>query len=100
VGAGAYCLGRIFNLTTQGIKDPKKEWDTLFPQRWFYDPLPTGIGKGRVAYEGKPEVLFNEALPAYWKARGWSEDKGVPLADTLKALGIDDIAEPYAAKLR
>ncbi|MGC8787180.1 MAG: aldehyde ferredoxin oxidoreductase family protein [Anaerolineae bacterium] len=100
VGARAYALARIFNLTTQGIKDPKKEWDNLFPPRWFKDPLPTGIGKGRVAYEGKPEVLYNEALPAYWKARGWSEDKGVPLADTLKALGIDDIAEPYAAKLR
>jgi aldehyde:ferredoxin oxidoreductase len=100
VGARQYALCRLFDIHTQQLKDPKKEWDILFPHRWFYDPLPTGPAKGQVAYEGKPEKLFDEALPAYWKARGWTEDKGIPTADTLKALGIDDIAEPIAAKHR
>ena len=70
----------------------------MFPQRWFNDPLPTGPHKGAVSYEGDTDKLFNEDLPAYWAARGWTEDKGVPTEDTLKELGIDDIAEEYAAQ--
>ncbi|MFN2236350.1 MAG: hypothetical protein ACK2U1_19140 [Anaerolineales bacterium] len=31
-------------------------------------------------------------MPAYWAARGWTEDKGIPTEQTLKDLGIDDIA--------
>lgn len=100
VGARQYALCRIFDLTTQELKDPKKEWDMLVTDRWFEDPLPTGVDKGGLAYDGDKNKLFNQALPAYWKTRGWSEDKGVPLAETLKQLGIDDIAEPWAAKLR
>lgn len=99
VGAREYALCRIFDIHTQQLKDPKKEWDTLFPKRWF-EPLPTGGAKGKMAYDGDPKKLFDEALPAYWKARGWTEDKGVPTAQTLKDLGIDDIAEAIAAKYR
>ena len=49
-----------------------------------------------MAYEGNPDKLFNEALPAYWKVRGWTEDKGIPTLETLKNLGIDDIAGDIA----
>ncbi|HID87963.1 MAG TPA: hypothetical protein EYP55_11410 [Anaerolineae bacterium] len=100
VGARQYALCRLFDIHTQQIKDPKKEWDSLFPRRWFKDPLPTGAYKDAVAYEGDPSKLFDEALPAYWKERGWTEDKGIPTAETLKELGIDDIAEPIAAQHR
>lgn len=100
LGAREYALSRIFDLTTRAVKDPKKEWDMLnYQQRW-YEPLPNGPFKGSVAASGTAEKLFNEELPAYWKARGWSEDKGVPTAAKLKELGIDDIAEALAAKLR
>ena len=99
VGARQFAMARLFDLTTQQLKDPKEEWDKLVPHRWFFDPTPTGALKGGVAYEGNPDKLFNVALPAYWKERGWTEDKGVPTLDTLKALGIDDItadlAKPY-----
>jgi aldehyde:ferredoxin oxidoreductase len=100
VGARWYSMARIFNLFTQGIKDPKTEWDGLLTDRWFQDPLPTGVDKGGVAYGGDKNKLMNEALPAYWKVRGWTEDKGVPTAATLKTLGIDDICEQYASTLR
>jgi aldehyde:ferredoxin oxidoreductase len=100
VGARFYAMARTFNLFTQGIKDPKKEWDGLLTDRWFQDPLPNGPDKGGVVYGGDKNKLMNEALPAYWKARGWTEDKGVPTADTLKTLGIDDVVEQYASKLR
>jgi aldehyde:ferredoxin oxidoreductase len=96
VGAREYALSRLFEIHIRQLKDPKAEFDKQVPPRWFNDPLPTGSQKGAVAYEGKPDVLFNEALPAYWKERGWTEDKGVPTLDTLKKLGIDDVAAEVA----
>jgi aldehyde:ferredoxin oxidoreductase len=98
VGAREYALSRLFEVHIRQLKDPVAEWDKQVPPRWFNDPLPTGPEKGAVAYEGKPDVLFNEALPAYWKERGWTEDKGIPTLDTLKALGIDDVAGDVASQ--
>lgn len=98
VGAREYALSRLFEVHIRQLKDPKEEWDKQVPPRWFFDPLPTGPEKGAVAYEGKPDVLFNEALPAYWKERGWTEDKGIPTLDTLKKLGIDDVAGAVASE--
>lgn len=98
VGAREYALSRLFEIHIRQLKDPKAEWDRQVPPRWFNDPLPTGSQKGAVAYEGKPDVLFNEALPAYWKERGWTEDKGVPTLETLKKLGIDDVAGSIASE--
>ncbi len=102
VGERAYALTRLFNLYAQGIKDPRKEWDTMdmFPRRWFEEPLPNGPFKGKAAFEGDPSKLFDQALPEYWKTRGWSEDKGIPSPQKLKELGIADIAEKVAVKLR
>ena len=103
VGERAYALGRLFNLYCQGIKDPKKEWDCpeMFPvKRWFKEPLPAGPFKGAVPYNGDPATVFDKILPEYWKKRGWTADKGIPTAEKLKALGIDDVAEAIAAELR
>jgi aldehyde:ferredoxin oxidoreductase len=99
LGARQYALCRLLDIHTQELQDPKKDYDMLYPARW-YEPLPTGVAKGNVALSGTPDVLFNVKLPAYWKTRGWSEDKGIPTAETLKSLGIDDIAEAIAAKYR
>lgn len=100
IGARQYALTRIFDIHIQGLTDPKEQWDKLVPHRWFNDPVPTGPLKGNVAYEGNSAKLFDEDLPAYWKARGWTEDKGIPTAQTLKDLGIDDIAEAIAVQYR
>jgi aldehyde:ferredoxin oxidoreductase len=96
VGAREYALSRLFDIHTMQLSDPKEEWDKLFPPRWFNDPLPTGPHKGAVAYEGNTSQLYDVNLPAYWKERGWTEDKGIPTLDTLKDLGIDDIAADIA----
>ena len=96
VGFREYSLSRLFDIHTQELTDPKEEWDKLIPPRWFNDPLPNGTHKGAVAYEGNTDKLFNEDLPAYWAARGWTEDKGIPTKKTLKDLGIDDIAGDIA----
>jgi len=31
-------------------------------------------------------------LKEYYRMRGWDEDTGIPGADTLKTLGMEDIA--------
>lgn len=98
VGAREYALSRLFEVHIRQLKDPINEWDKQVPPRWFNDPLPTGPEKGAVAYGGNPDKLFNEDLPAYWKLRGWTEDKGIPTLETLKSLGIDDVAGDVAAK--
>ena len=102
VGERIYALSRLFNLYTQKITDPRKEWDCpeMFPKRWFKEPLPTGPFKGKAAFDGDPSKLFDEALPKYWEKRGWTKDKGIPTAEKLEELGIADIAERIAAKLR
>jgi len=96
VGARQYAMTRLFDIHTQQLTDPKEQWDKLVPNRWFKDPLPNGPHKGAIAYEGNSDKLFNEDLPAYWKTRGWTEDKGIPTQETLKALGIDDVAGDIA----
>jgi aldehyde:ferredoxin oxidoreductase len=102
VGERAYALTRLFNLYTQSIQDPRREWDCLqmFPNRWFEEPLPTGPYKGRSAFAGDPGALFDKALPLYWEKRGWSRDKGIPSPEKLRELGISNVAEKVAAALR
>ncbi|RPI81255.1 MAG: hypothetical protein EHM41_21005 [Chloroflexi bacterium] len=96
VGARQYAMSRLFDIHTQQLTDPLEQWDKLYPPRWFNDPLPNGNNKGAIAYEGDPDKLFTEALPAYWKERGWTEDKGIPTLETLKDLEIDDIVGDIA----
>ena len=96
IGAREYALTRLFDIHTQQLTDPKEQWDKLVPHRWFNDPTPNGPLPGKVAYDGNSDKLFNEDLPAYWKLRGWTEDKGIPTLETLKSLGIDDIAGDIA----
>jgi len=98
VGAREYALTRLFEVHIRQLTDPKEEWDKQSPHRWFNDPLPTGIHKGAIAYEGNADNLYDVALPAYWKERGWTEDKGIPTLETLKSLGIDDIAGDIASQ--
>ena len=96
IGAREYALTRLFDIHTQQLTDPKEQWDKLVPNRWFKDPTPNGPLPGKTAYDGNSDKLFNEDLPAYWKLRGWTEDKGIPTLETLKSLGIDDIAGDIA----
>ncbi len=101
VGERAWNLGRIFNLYTQEIQNPKEEWDTkdMFPAHWWKES-PNGPVAGRAAYEGDSSALFDEALPEYWNKRSWSEDKGVPTQSKLESLGLTEIAEDIASQLR
>ena len=70
---------------------PSDEMNTKLTWRRFED--------GQNEWDSFTDKIFNEDLPAYWEARGWTTDKGIPTVETLKELGIDDIAEEYVKAL-
>lgn len=74
-GERIWNLERVFNLKA-GI-DAKE--DTL-PKRLLEEPIPDGPSKGH-------KHRLAELLPEYYKVRGWDE-KGVPTAEKLQALGL------------
>ncbi len=76
-GERIWNLERLFNLQS-GLT---KADDTL-PPRLLETPAPAGVAKGRVA---ELDIM----LPEYYALRGWTQD-GVPTADTLSRLGLND----------
>ncbi len=68
-------LERIWNLKA-GI-DPSQD---KLPKRLLEEAIPSGPSKGQ-------RSGLAEMLPLYYKERGWDE-KGIPTADKLKALGV------------
>ena len=58
--------------------------------------MPDGPNKGTVF----PESLL---IPRYYEVRGWDRETGFPLAEILRDLGLEKIAEdlePYRADYR
>lgn len=74
-GERIWNLERVFNLKA-GISPAE---DTL-PKRLLEEPIPDGPSKGH-------KHRLAELLPEYYKVRGWDE-KGVPTAEKLQALGL------------
>jgi aldehyde:ferredoxin oxidoreductase len=80
---------RIYNLmrmycVREGLT---REQDTL-PGRLMEDPLPAGPAKGMVIDRDTLERLKD----AYYGLRGWDLKTGKPTVETLKALGLADLA--------
>lgn len=83
VGERIYSLTRSFNVR-QGLT----RRDDMLPERWFKEPLTTGVSKGRVV----PEDEFNQMLDRYYDLRGWGKD-GVPKPEKLRELGLEGIKQ-------
>jgi aldehyde:ferredoxin oxidoreductase len=80
---------RIYNLmrmycVREGLT---REHDTL-PGRLMEDPLPAGPAQGMVIDRDTLERLKD----AYYSLRGWDLKTGIPTIETLKALGLADLA--------
>jgi aldehyde:ferredoxin oxidoreductase len=58
------------------------------PTRWFKDALTQGPLKGAHLERQK----FDAFLSKYYRKRGWDEN-GVPRKNTLKKLGLSDVAK-------
>ena len=80
------------------------------PEYNFQNPLGTDIlgrelmipGPGGEAISTAGNVLdrdrFKDMLKAYYGLRGWDQETGLPHADTLAALELDDVASSLLAK--
>ena len=82
---------RIWNLTrsisAREIENFGRNWDYP-PRRFSSEPVPSGPNEG---YFLSPEKL-DQLLDWYYDKRGWDRN-GLPLKETLKRLGLDDVAE-------
>jgi aldehyde:ferredoxin oxidoreductase len=81
---------RIYNLmrafcVREGID---REKDTL-PERLISEPLPGGPAQGMVIDRDTLEMMKD----AYYDLRGWDRATGIPTADRLRELGLDDLVD-------
>ena len=96
----------VFNLQRaillkEGRQTPGADYP---PEYNFTEPLQVDhFGRPLIIPGGDREVVnaigkvldrnkFTALLKEYYRMRGWDEDTGIPGADTLKALGMEDIA--------
>ncbi|MEM1927494.1 MAG: aldehyde ferredoxin oxidoreductase family protein [Acidilobaceae archaeon] len=80
IGERIYNAERVFNILAFGDGE---EYDTL-PARLLKEPMPEGPTKGHV-------VELEPMLKDYYAVRGWV--KGRPTYETLKKLGLEDLAK-------
>jgi len=81
-GERIYNLMRVF-CVREGIT---REKDTL-PGRLMEDPLPEGPAQGMVIEKETLEMLKD----AYYEFRGWDKESGIPSAEKLGELGLDEL---------
>ncbi|HIJ55316.1 MAG TPA: aldehyde ferredoxin oxidoreductase family protein [Deltaproteobacteria bacterium] len=64
-----------------------------YPPPRFYDkPVPSGPNDGHCLTKAEIDTLLDE----YYRARGWSKG-GIPTKETLRRVGLDDVAEVLEA---
>jgi aldehyde:ferredoxin oxidoreductase len=75
-------IGKAF-MVREGFR---REHDTI-PERFFKEPLTTGVAKGSVVNR----KLFEKELDEYYKERGWDEKTSIPTSEKLRQLDLEDI---------
>jgi aldehyde:ferredoxin oxidoreductase len=80
IGKRIQTLRQLFNLR-QGI-DPRST--RLSPRALGLPPLREGANKGR-------SIALDEMIHDYYREIGWDPETGVPLPETLAALGLDGL---------
>ncbi len=71
--------------------------DDTVPKRWM-EPIPEGPLKGVKAFLDWNDL--REAVREYYKIRGWDENLGVPLPETLEKLGLHFAVEDAKLALK
>jgi aldehyde:ferredoxin oxidoreductase len=76
-------------ITAKKLYNIREGWtpaeDTL-PQRFFAEPLPTGVAAG----VGLPRERLQTMIQAYYHERGWDEGGGVPVG-VVEKMGLADL---------
>ncbi|MBI4790738.1 MAG: aldehyde ferredoxin oxidoreductase family protein [Chloroflexi bacterium] len=81
IGERIYNLQRAYN-ALHGITRA----DDVLPWRFTQIPSPSGHAKGSVC-------RLDEMLPEYYALRGWDAETGLPRAETLTRLGLNEVGE-------
>jgi aldehyde:ferredoxin oxidoreductase len=78
---------RIINLERAfNVREGVRRQDDLLPYRVMHEPIPFGPSKGRYC----PPSELDQMLEQYYTLRCWNAD-GIPTAERLAALGLDDV---------
>jgi len=67
--------------------------DNVVRGKWSSEPIVGGPAAG----ERIDPEKFDKLLDEYYQLRGW-DSKGIPIASTLSALGLEDIAKEIRTK--
>ncbi|MDK2464632.1 MAG: aldehyde ferredoxin oxidoreductase C-terminal domain-containing protein, partial [Candidatus Korarchaeota archaeon] len=73
-------LRRMFN-----VREGLRRKDDTLPERFLKEPMPTGPAKGHVC-------RLDEMLDDYYEAAGIDKETGVPKDETLRELGLGELA--------
>jgi aldehyde:ferredoxin oxidoreductase len=76
-------LERCFN-----VREGMDRKDDILPERFMTEPIPEGPSAGMYT----PKEELDEMLDKYYELRGWDQN-GVPLAETIRNLNLDDIVK-------
>ena len=79
-GERIWNLQRLYNL-----REGERRKDSIFPKRFYKDPLPEGPAKGMVVDAEKVERMLDD----YYEARGWNRKDGIPTAEKMAELGLE-----------
>ncbi|HCX65755.1 MAG TPA: aldehyde:ferredoxin oxidoreductase, partial [Eubacteriaceae bacterium] len=81
-------LAKVFNITAGLTKK-----DDTFPKRILTEPIKAGASKGHYVSQEELDMMLNE----YYETRSWTTE-GVPTAEKLAALNLNDAAEALKKK--
>jgi aldehyde:ferredoxin oxidoreductase len=84
IGARIWNLERMFN-----VREGLGRADDMPPARLLDEPIATGPSCGEALDRNK----FQELLGKYYILRGWDVETGIPTANTLQELGLNDCLE-------
>jgi aldehyde:ferredoxin oxidoreductase len=54
----------------------------------FTEPLPDGVSAGYL-------IPFDDMLDAYYSARDWDKETGIPTRNKLVTLGLNDLVKDF-----
>ncbi len=82
---------RIYNLQRcYGVREGVTRADDVLPRRFGQEPSPSGNARGQV-------IHLEPMLDEYYALRGWDPETGIPTGETLRRLGLADVAEELGA---
>jgi len=86
-----WCAGeRILTLERAiNLREGLRKEDDYLPTRMYDEKIESGPTEGLVLERDE----FEKMLEEYYELHGWDRKNGVPLEDTLRRLGLEEIAE-------